>query len=79
MKLGRLHLATGFGGKGFFTLWGELAEVEAGVEAVLAKAGERLLDHELIPAPHDELDDAAFVRMWPLDPADLAPPPKSTI
>ena len=68
--LGRLHLATGFGGKGFFTLWGEQAEVEAGVAASLRVAGERALDHEIIPAPHNELDDAAFLRPWPIDPAD---------
>ena len=79
VKLGRLHLATGFGGKGFFTLWGELSDVEAAVLVAVSVAGDRLLDHELIPAPHDELDEAAFVRMWPLDPADVATPPKSTI
>jgi microcompartment protein CcmL/EutN len=71
VTLGRLHLATGFGGKGFFTLWGAQDEVEAGVAAALAAAGEKAIDHEVIPAPHDELDEAAFQRPWPLDPADL--------
>jgi microcompartment protein CcmL/EutN len=69
VTLGRMHLASGFGGKGFFTLWGEQAEVEAGVAAALDVAGERVLDHEVIFAPHDELDEAAFLRAWPLDPA----------
>lgn len=70
VTLGRLHLATGYGGKGFFTLWGAQDEVEAGVAAALAVAGDRAVDHEVIPAPHDELDEAAFHRPWPLDPAD---------
>lgn len=73
VTLGRLHLATGFGGKGFFTLWGAQHEVEAGLEAALERGGDRALDHELIPAPHDELDEAAFVRPWGLDPADPGP------
>ncbi|OGQ80377.1 MAG: hypothetical protein A2289_17520 [Deltaproteobacteria bacterium RIFOXYA12_FULL_58_15] len=70
VAVGRMHLATGFGGKGFFTLWGEQSEVEAAVEAALKIAGERVCDHEIIPAPHDELEDAVFVRPWPIDPAD---------
>ncbi len=67
--LGRLHLATGFGGRGFFTLWGGQSQVEAAVEAAVVVAAERVLDHEIIPAPHDEIDQAAFTRPWPLDPA----------
>jgi microcompartment protein CcmL/EutN len=73
VSLGRLHLATGFGGRGYFTLWGAQHEVEAGLEAALERSGERALDHELIPAPHDELEQAAFVRPWGLDPADPGP------
>lgn len=73
VALGRLHLATGFGGRGFFTLWGAQHEVEAGLEAALERVGERALDHALIPAPHDELDEAVFVRPWGLDPADSGP------
>ena len=69
VTLGRLHPATGFGGRGYFTLWGAQYDVEAGVEAAESLAGERLLDVEIIPAPHDELDLAAFKRPWPLDPA----------
>ncbi len=70
VTIGRLHLATGFGGRGFFTLLGEQGDVEAAVAAAGAVVGDKLCDHEIIPAPHDELYDAAFVRTWPLDPAD---------
>jgi len=70
VQIGRLHAASGFGGKGFYTLWGEQAEVEAAVEAASSAAGPRLLDQEIIPAPHDELEQAAFKRPWPLDPAE---------
>ncbi|MBI5507137.1 MAG: BMC domain-containing protein [Deltaproteobacteria bacterium] len=72
VNVGRLHLGAGFGGKGYFTLTGALAEVEAGVAAALQLAGERALDHEIIAAPHEELEAAAFVRCWPLDPADCS-------
>jgi microcompartment protein CcmL/EutN len=70
--LGRLHLATGFGGRGFFTLFGQQSDIEAAVERVAQTAGDKLLDHEIIPAPHDELEAAAFVRAWPVDHADPA-------
>jgi microcompartment protein CcmL/EutN len=70
VNVGRLHLATGFGGKGFFTVRGEHADVEAAAEASLACVGERLLEWECIAAPHDELEQAAFGRPWALDPAD---------
>ena len=69
VTLGRLHLATGFGGKGYFTLVGEQSEIEAAVQAALALGGERVCDHEIIAAPHDELEQAAFRRPWTLDPA----------
>ncbi len=70
VDLGRLHLATGFGGKGFFTLWGDQADVEAALSAAAEIGGERVIDQELIAAPHDELEAAAFLRPWNLDPAD---------
>lgn len=70
VHIGRLHLAAGFGGRGYFTLLGRQADVEAAVEAALAIAGERALDHEIIANPHRDLDAAAFRRPWPLDPAD---------
>lgn len=69
VAIGRMHLASGFGGKGYFTLVGLLSDLEAATEAALGRVGERLLDSELLAAPHDELDQAAFVRPWALDPA----------
>ena len=69
VAVGRVHLASGYGGKGFFTLRGTQADLEAAAEAASAMAGARLLDCEVLPAPHDELEEAAFVRPWDLDPA----------
>jgi microcompartment protein CcmL/EutN len=73
VNLGRLHLATGFGGRGFFTLYGLQSDVEASTERVVQLAGAKLLDWEIIPAPHEELESSAFVRAWPIDPADCPP------
>jgi microcompartment protein CcmL/EutN len=51
-----LRLALGVGGKGWFTLAGALADVEAAADAVRATAKpDRLLALELIPQPHAEL------------------------
>ncbi len=69
VRLGRMHLASGFGGKAYFTLAGTQADVEAAVAAAGAAAGDRLRDHEIIAAPHDDLERSLFVRPWPLDPA----------
>jgi len=69
IRVGRLHPASGFGGKGYFTILGQLSDVEAAVDAAASLAAERLLDQEIIPAPHSELCDAAFKRPWNLDPA----------
>jgi microcompartment protein CcmL/EutN len=68
VTIGRLHVATGFGGKGYFTLWGDQSDVEAGVEIVKICAAQRLVDVELIARPHEDLALAAFKRPWPLDP-----------
>ena len=68
VAVGRLHLANGFGGRGFFTLWGEQHELEAALQAAHESIGDKLLDSELIAAPHDELEDMLFSRPWPLDP-----------
>lgn len=67
--LERLHLATGFGGKGFLMLRGELCDLEAAVGAVSERLGDRLLDAEIIAAPHHDLLPGAFLRPWGLDPA----------
>ena len=69
VQIGRLHAATGFGGKGYFTVVGLQVEVEAAIESASELAAERLLDVEIIPAPHDELELGAFKRPWPIDPA----------
>jgi len=69
VRIGRMHLASGFGGRGFFTEYGLQSEVEAASAVVTGISGEKLLDSEGIAAPHDELADAAFTRPWNLDPA----------
>ena len=69
VTLSRIHPASGFGGKTFVTFWGEQADVEAAVEAAVEMAGSNTLDHEVIAAPHSELDPNRFVRPWSLDPA----------
>ncbi len=52
----RLHLAVGVGGKGWFTLAGALADVEAALAAVRSTAREdRLVAVELIAQPHGEI------------------------
>lgn len=72
VTLGRLHAATGFGGKGYFTVAGPQSDVEAAEEVVAGTLGDRLLASDVIAAPHDELALGAFKRPWPYDPADLA-------
>ncbi|MDP7040736.1 MAG: BMC domain-containing protein [Myxococcota bacterium] len=68
VMLGRLHLASGFGGRGFFTLWGKQPDVEVALEEIVAQSAGKLLDHEVIPAPHGELAQGAFTRPWSIDP-----------
>ena len=52
----RMHLALGVGGKGWFTLAGELADLEAAVDAVKhVVAAERLVAVEVIARPHAEI------------------------
>ena len=56
VRLTKLHLARGVGGKGWFTLTGDLHMVEAALEAVgTAVAQPLLLATELIQRPHPEL------------------------
>ena len=56
VRLLRLHLARGIGGKGYFTLTGSLDSVEAAVGAAAAIiAPELLVNTEIIPAPHGDL------------------------
>jgi microcompartment protein CcmL/EutN len=54
--LTRLHLARGIGGKGYYTLTGELHMMEAALEAAAAAIEPSLLvATELIQSPHPEL------------------------
>jgi microcompartment protein CcmL/EutN len=52
----RMRLAMGIGGKGWFSIAGELGDVEAAVDAVRGVTlSERLVAIEVIPQPHPEL------------------------
>lgn len=56
VRLTHLQLARGIGGKGWFTLAGAQADVEAALEAAAAAVGaEVLVTTELIQRPHPEL------------------------
>jgi len=57
-----IRLAKGLGGKAFFTLTGEVFEVEAAVEAALrvAKDGGNLVRSVIIPRPHEDLGAAVL-------------------
>ena len=70
IQLGRLHLASGFGGKAYFTLWGPQSDVEAAVDAAGAVTEEKAIDSDVLPAPHPELDPNRFIRPWTIDPAE---------
>ena len=52
-----IRLAKGLGGKAFFTMTGEVFEVEAAMEAALkvARAGGNLVRSVVIPRPHEKL------------------------
>jgi microcompartment protein CcmL/EutN len=50
-----MRLAAGFSGKAFFTMTGDLSDVEAAAAAARAAASARLLGIEIIPAPAAEL------------------------
>ena len=52
-----IRLAKGLGGKGFFTMTGEVFEVEAAMDAALtvAKNGGNLVRSVVIPNPHEKL------------------------
>lgn len=52
-----LRLGTGLGGKSFFTFTGDVAAVEAGIDAGKSIAEEKglLVNAEVIPSPSDRL------------------------
>ena len=61
VRLTQLHLAKGIGGKGYFTICGLQADVEAALEAAAAAVEATLLvTTELIARPHRELRGPIF-------------------
>ena len=68
VQVGVMHLCSGFGGRGFFTLHGSLENLEAAAEAAEQVTQDALSTRELIAAPHVELMAALFQRPWALDP-----------
>jgi microcompartment protein CcmL/EutN len=50
-----MRLAVGISGKAFFTMTGDLSDLEAAAEAARDAAGSRLVALEIIPAPAAEL------------------------
>ena len=56
VRLIKLHLARGIGGKGYFTLSGSLDSIEAAVAAAASSvAPELLVNTEVIASPHGDL------------------------
>ena len=57
VRLIEIRLAKGLGGKAFFTMTGDIFEVEAATEAALAvaKDGGNLVRSVIIPRPHEDL------------------------
>jgi microcompartment protein CcmL/EutN len=56
VRLAELHLADGLGGKAYFVLFGDQADVEAGLHAAeMAIPTGLLLARELIARPHEDL------------------------
>lgn len=62
VRLIEIRLAKGLGGKAFFTMAGEVFDVEAATEAALAIArrGGNLVRNVIIPRPHDDLYSKIF-------------------
>jgi microcompartment protein CcmL/EutN len=52
-----MRLAAGIGGKGYFTMTGELYQIQAATDAATAQAGPWLVGKEIIPRPHRDLTD----------------------
>ncbi|GMV95404.1 MAG: hypothetical protein AMXMBFR82_51820 [Candidatus Hydrogenedentota bacterium] len=57
VRLITLHLANHIGGKGYTTFVGDVADVEASVDAGAAIAGADLVERVVIPNPYSELYD----------------------
>ncbi len=57
VDLFELRLANGLGGKAFFTLTGDLHEVEAAMTAAVAAVESgQLVRHEIVAAPHESVE-----------------------
>ena len=54
VALREMRLAVGIAGKGFFTMSGELGDIESAAERSRVVAGDRLVELEIIAAPADE-------------------------
>jgi microcompartment protein CcmL/EutN len=56
VRIVEMQLARGIGGKGFFSLSGDLADIEAAVEAALEAVAHTMIQgSEIIAAPHEDL------------------------
>lgn len=55
VELREMRLAVGIAGKGFFTMSGDLHDIEAAADRARVVAGERLVELEVIAAPADEI------------------------
>jgi len=57
IRLIEIRLAKGLGGKAFFTMTGEIFEIEAAAEAALAvvREGGNLVRSVIIPRPHEDI------------------------
>jgi len=51
----RLHLALHIGGKGYAVLVGDIADIEASMDAGARMAGEHLVEKVVIPNPYEEI------------------------
>ena len=59
VSLIELRLARGLGGKSYFTMTGEVSDVEASLAAAVevCERGDRLVERVLIPRPHPDMVD----------------------
>lgn len=55
VRVSALRLADGLGGKGYLLLSGPLVEIEPAVDAACARAGDRLLHHEIVAQLHEDM------------------------
>ncbi len=68
VTLERLHLACGYGGKGFFTLRGDVGDIEAAHDAAMGVGADHIIDTVVLAAPHEDLPKGFLVRTFAADP-----------